>query len=418
MHTREVRGNAKCPCKSGKRYSSCCKNRQLKWFVASDGSFYKQIPLVPEAIELLNKAAEDFQRIFERAPNKDADPVFLARYLISDEEAERISTQAMRQAGVRPELIFAYQRTGGLLLTESNKEFATTKDLQDWEDAIDEYFELQECPPQSNPVEQLFNSLEEELESCIICTGYAIDLGIFENSERTPSSSSLFTVDDYVLLCVTKSMKTLRSIRALIDEDIGSDGLALARHIYENYLHSVFAINRPDMLGSLIDAVVGLKVGSHEYAMKKSGKIDSGIIIRKSDGAKFDGRITTHKMVASSDHKDDLALFDYLYRFLSDYTHPSFTGLQLVLGEKGNLDPLSNELKGEAIFFSICFSAMILDELRRLKCISSEMKRDMQTVTRRVGAKADLLLLNMYEQNDVPRHFLPLRSRLADLGRE
>ena len=213
-------------------------------------------------------------------------------------------------------------------------------------------------------------------------------------------------------------MKTLRSIRALIGENIGSDGLALARHIYENYLHSVFAINRPEMVGSLIDAVVGLKVGSHEYAMKKNGKIDSGIIIRKSDGAKFDGRISTYKMVASCDHKDDLVLFDYLYRFLSDYTHPSFTSLQLVLGEKGNLDPLSNELKGEAIFFSICFSAMILDELRRLKCISSEMKRDIQTVTRRVGAKADLLLLNMYEQNDVPRHFLPLRSRLADLGRE
>lgn len=183
MHTREVRGNAKCPCKSGRRYASCCKNRRLKWFVATDGSFCKQIPLVPEAIELLNKAAEDFQRIFERAPNKDADPVFLARYLISDEEAERISTQAMRQAGVRPERIFAYQRTGGLLLTESNKELATTKDLQDWEDAIDEYFELQKHPPQPNPVEQLFNSLEEELESCIICTGYVIDLGIFENSE-------------------------------------------------------------------------------------------------------------------------------------------------------------------------------------------------------------------------------------------
>lgn len=417
MQKREVRGNARCPCDSGKRYASCCKKRRLKWLVSSDGSYHKQVPLVPEAIEILNKAKKDYQRIFGRPPNKNADPVFLMRYLVSDEETERLAVQAMRQAGVQPELIYAYQKTGGLLLTESNEDLATTKDMKDWDDAIDEYFESQEHTPQPNPIELLFDSLEEELESCIICTGYVLDLGIVESAERTASSSSLFTVDDYVLLCATKSIKTLRSIGALINENIGSDCLALARHIYENYLHSVFAINRPEMLEHLIDAVVGLKVGSHEYARTNNGRIDNRRIIRKSDGAAFVGQISNYKMAESSDHKDDLALFAYLYSFLSDYTHPSFTSLQLVLGDEGNLDPLTNELKGEAIFFSICFSAMILDELRKLKCISPEIKQDIQTVTRRVGEKADTLLLGMYSENELPKHFMHLRSRLDDLGR-
>ena len=223
------------------------QEKSLKWLVDRDGNYYKQIPLVPKAIELLNKMKEDYQRIFEREPNKNHDPVFLMRYLISNEETERLSVEAMHCAGIQPELIYAYKRTGGLILTESNKDLATTKDLEDWHNAIDEYFESQKNSSQTNPIELLFNSLEDELEACIICTGYALDLGIVENAPRTSSSSSLFTVDDYVLLCATKSIKTLRAVRVLINENIGSDCLVLARHIYENYLHCIYAINRPEM---------------------------------------------------------------------------------------------------------------------------------------------------------------------------
>lgn len=417
VHKREIRGNAKCPCESGKRYANCCKNRRLKWLVDSDGNFYKHIPLAPEARELLQKAEDDFQRIFGRPPNKTSDPVFLTRYLVSDEETQRLTVDAMRQSGIRPEIIYAYQKTGGLLLTESNEDLATTKDIDDWNTAIDEYFDLQNNPPQPTPTEALFKSLEEELEACIICLGYALDFGIEERVEQTPSSSSFFTVDNYVLLCATKSIKTLRSVRTLINEDIGSDCLALARHIYENYLHSVFAISRPEMLEHLIDAIIGLKLGTHEYARKNNGKVDNRRIIKKSDGTVFIGQISNYKMAENSDHKDDLALFDYLYSFLSDYTHPSFTSLQLVVSNEGHLDPLSNELQGEAIFFSICFSAMVLDELRKIKCISAEIKQDIQTITRRVGAKADLVLLSMYKEIAIPKHYEALRSRLADLGK-
>lgn len=416
-HKREIRGNVKCPCESGKRYANCCKKRRLKWLVDSDGNFYKHFPLVPEARELLEKARDDFQRIFGRPPDKAADPVFLTRYLVSDEETERLTVEAMRESGIRPEIIYAYKKTGGLLLTESNEDLATTKDIEDWNNAIDEYLDLQNNPPQPTSTELLFKSFEEELEACIICIGYALDFGIEERAEQTPSSSSFFTVDNYVLLCATKSIKTLRSVRALINQDIGADCLALARHIYENYLHIVFAINRPEMLEHLIDAVVGLKLDTHEYATTSNGKVDNRRIVRKSDGAVFFGQISNYKMAESSDHKDDPALFDYMYSFLSDYTHPSFTSLQLVLSNKGHLDPLSNELQGEAIFFSICFSVMVLDELRKLKSISLEMKRDIQTITRRVGAKAGLVLLSMYEEIAIPKHYEALHSRLADLGK-
>lgn len=332
---KEIRGNSKCPCGSGLRYSGCCRKRRLKWKIDEDGNVFKEVPLVPEAVEVLDRTKEDYRRIFERDCRK-TDPVFLARYMYSDEEIERMTIREMEHAGISPQIIHAYKKTGGLMLTEANEALATTKDMEDWKQAIDEYFYLEENPPDPDPIELLFDSLGGELDSCIICLGYTLDQGIDALAVKVPSSSMYFSVDDYVLLCATKSIKTLRAIKALTTEEIGSDCLALARHIDENYLHCIFVINKPEMMEHLIDAVVGLKMGTHEYAKNSNGKTNGRRILRLSDGKSFIGQISAYRMAESSNYGSDLALFDYMYSFLSDYTHPSFNSLSLVVAEKGS----------------------------------------------------------------------------------
>jgi hypothetical protein len=121
-------------------------------------------------------------------------------------------------------------------------------------------------------------------------------------------------------------------------------------------------------------------------------------------------------MAESSPHPEDLELFDYVYSFLSEYTHPSFTGATLVLNEQGTLDPLSNELQSEALFYSICFAAMILDELRRLPLFSEDAKMDIATVVRRVGEKAEVLVAAMFEDGEPTKSFAVLRDRLMTLA--
>lgn len=412
---REIRGNAKCPCQSGRRYAACCKKQAIKWSVNESGKVYKQVPLSPKAQELLQKMSEDFLRVFERGPRED-DPIHLLRYVIGEEELERQTVQAMQKADMRPHLIYAYQKTGGLLLTRENEKLATTKDLEDWDAAIDEYYRLQKNPPEPHPVEVLLALLSDELDSCIICLGYVLEYGRESDAERISSSSELFRADDYALICATKSMKTLRAIKALLDQNIGADTLALARHLMENYLHIVYAIARPEMLRHVIDAQIGLKLGTHEFARTSNGRVDSRQILRKRDGAEFVGHISYHKMAESSPHAEDLELFDYVYSFLSEYTHPSFSGAALVLGEQGALDSLSNELQSEALFYSICFAAMILDELSRLPLFAEHAKRDISTVVKRVGAKAEMLVTAMFGDQEPTKSFAVLRNRLMTLG--
>ena len=167
MEKRELRNKEKCPCDSGKIYSSCCKKKAFRWLIDDNGSYYKEIPLTDEALVLINDGKDYFQQIFEREPRYN-DPVFLSKYIYSDDAIEKETVWAMQQADIEPHIIYAYQKTQGLLLTHENEHLATTEDLKEWEDAIQEYFQLKTNSSHSEIIDSLLNSLYEETDSWVI----------------------------------------------------------------------------------------------------------------------------------------------------------------------------------------------------------------------------------------------------------
>lgn len=54
------------------------------------------------------------------------------------EHVEHEIVQAMKQAGLDPAMIYAFEKTG-LLVTEQNEHLLSEKDLDEWGSAIDEY---------------------------------------------------------------------------------------------------------------------------------------------------------------------------------------------------------------------------------------------------------------------------------------
>lgn len=411
-HTREIHGRTKCPCESGRTYAQCCKQTDLKWCVDDNGVVLKKIPLIDEAIKLLRQAEEHFLQVFERKPHKN-DPVFLAKYLLSDVDIQREMVRGMEEAKIAPEFIYAYQKTDGLLLTEENEKLATGKDLEDWNNAIDEYFSG--VSKKLSKLEVLFQSFTEEVSACIICIGYILENEILKSAIKEKSSSKFFTVDDYVLLHVTQTANALRAIDVLLNERMSSNSLPLVRHIYENYIHIVFAVNCPDQLINLIDVPVGLSQGLYVYAKNNKGDEDKRVIIRKSDGKKFKGYISNYSMLNSSRYEEDILLFDSLYKFLSDYTHPSLTNLSLRMEKDGRMDHLKNGLEGEARFYSICISGMVLDQMRSLNCVSKRAKKDIRVIAGRISRKANELLDLLYVE-EKPENINILQTRISKLG--
>ncbi len=106
----------------------------------------RQIPLSEEMVTMLEQQRESFRLKFGREPGQQ-DPVFFdpdmdtPRPLDIDKSDEELLT-AMKAAGIAPELIHAWQRTGRLV-TEENHYLLSAKDVAEWQAAIEEYRQLQ-----------------------------------------------------------------------------------------------------------------------------------------------------------------------------------------------------------------------------------------------------------------------------------
>ena len=96
--------------------------------------------------KILKKQLRAFRKQFGRDPYP-GEPVFFN----PDADAPRAYTQPevdelMRQVAehLPPSIAYAYLKTNGMLLTESNMDRWSAEDLAEWNAAIDEYYELQE----------------------------------------------------------------------------------------------------------------------------------------------------------------------------------------------------------------------------------------------------------------------------------
>jgi len=102
------------------------------------------LPLLEEARDALLRQKETFKAKFGREPGPN-DPIFFdpnqdvpAPY--PDDRMRRETLEAMRKAGSRAEIIYAYSKTG-LLIMEGVDYPANRR--KEWNNAIDEYFELE-----------------------------------------------------------------------------------------------------------------------------------------------------------------------------------------------------------------------------------------------------------------------------------
>jgi hypothetical protein len=107
----------------------------------------KIIPMTPEAKAVFERQLEAFRVKFGRDPEPQ-DPVFFdpdadTPTQISEAKGDqywRLIIGAAAKVGIDPAKIYAMHKTGRIV-TEDNTQFLTDDELQEWNDAIDEYHE-------------------------------------------------------------------------------------------------------------------------------------------------------------------------------------------------------------------------------------------------------------------------------------
>jgi hypothetical protein len=109
------------------------------------GEAEKIIPINRETAEIIAQQKKLFREQFGREPGPD-DPLFFepgvaVPQFLSDESSDEIwksLLQAAGDSGIDPALVYAMNKTGRIV-TQQNMRFLTDADLQEWNDAVDEY---------------------------------------------------------------------------------------------------------------------------------------------------------------------------------------------------------------------------------------------------------------------------------------
>jgi hypothetical protein len=103
----------------------------------------KEEPGLPSMADVLRRQRQAFIERFGREP-REGDPIFFDPSAAQPqpmnlEVAEQKTLEAMHKAKIHPALIHAFQKTGRLLGKEGAKRLSPAE-LQEWQDAIDEWY--------------------------------------------------------------------------------------------------------------------------------------------------------------------------------------------------------------------------------------------------------------------------------------
>jgi predicted glycoside hydrolase/deacetylase ChbG (UPF0249 family) len=103
--------------------------------VDENGNAFKSIPMSEEVAQVVEEQRQRFVEQFGREPGPDDRVFFDAPH---QEHVEHEMVQAMKQAGINPAKIYAFEKTGRIV-SEDNLHLLSDADLAEWQAAIDEY---------------------------------------------------------------------------------------------------------------------------------------------------------------------------------------------------------------------------------------------------------------------------------------
>jgi hypothetical protein len=123
------------------------KKKERKPATQARDAQYEEVPIDEQTAALIQEQLQAFRAKFGRDPEGD-EPVFFdpdcdVPAPLMPEKMEEETVRAMAAAGIAPEFIHAYHRTGRIV-TEDNQDKLSPEAIAEWNAAVEEYFEWQD----------------------------------------------------------------------------------------------------------------------------------------------------------------------------------------------------------------------------------------------------------------------------------
>lgn len=232
---RLLKRDVPCPCGSGAVYGVCCRKKKIQWEQDARGRLHKSIKLSPRAATILDEQLIEFSDVFGRKP-RGSDRIFVAmNYLHNDKDMWLQIREAVINSDVQPHLAFASERTQRIL-SETNIRFVPDLEIDEWEDAVNEFYALKERGIDPHMALDFSSPAEAALviEAHSALEKATIHLGAF--IERAQRRSIVDVASFFVLYFSARSFNAAKTIFKVTSDAEARELIGIARTIYECYL--------------------------------------------------------------------------------------------------------------------------------------------------------------------------------------
>lgn len=398
-----------CPCGSQKTYNTCCKLKSIRWGFDESGALVKQLPMSLETEEKLKATDHLFEQYYGRKPDKE-DYVFSFTPIYQDELLFKVM-KALRLSGIPPEDIYAYYKTDGLLASSVNDQFISEKDKKDYMNYRDEY-----CKAINEPLADAINTIQ------LTAYGNELLISTFDKvQERLIGSLNDFIhrhsnkpngIYNYemqsevdFLFSAIKTIKTMKGIALLIDEQIPECIHALGRSLFENYMY----LNKINCDPSFFKMKLLPKVDKvhFQFVTKKDKTIDHNKVFHIETGDIYNIHVIIAELKKSFKNPEDQVLYDLYYCNSCQYVHVDVLSATNYFSTYDPYDELNPSL--QAAISTASISILLYNALIHNRLVSSRFYQDGSYLIRQLTKD---LLAAIELVNCDPKHKQPIFSTL------
>ena len=320
---------------------------------------------------MIDESEQRFIKQFGRKPTAN-DPILFDK--ISQRQVDQALTEAFLETGLDPAYLYAYQKTG-LLVWEGNLSLIPDKDIREWKATVREFRRMQKRKPTKRELDAehffacLINLTADLDRAVVFLRSIVRDHGIARNIKARRKN---YAFHDFLLFCITKTLKSLSTIQLLIKEGYGEDALSLTRSIYESYLHIAYLVTHPEKINDFVAGRVSRSAG---LCVRKKRPDGRWVYVDKETGAEFED-IKIADLAHGSRFKEDHDIHKILYKFLCEFAHPDFMSLISYLdGHK--FDEADQLMTTQATIYAGLYACLILDIFLLFKPLKYKFRKDL-----------------------------------------
>jgi hypothetical protein len=305
--------------------------------------------------------------------------------------------------------VYATWKTGLVPTTETLNIF-TDMELEEWRDAVDEFYELQEKgidPLYSGPkFSKRDNAAFVELIR-LVNRAPLILASILDRGPAVTLAPSGF----FRMLFASQALFFLKKYCTAMNLDGFDGGIDICRSVYEAYLRISYLRHSPQS-SEIFIALASVHGGAYEFR-KKGSRTNFNVLVERSTGKSISVDVSNYKMAEASGEQIDLDVYSALFRYMSGFVHPNVDSVARHFSPQEGFSIHFEANPFEGLIVSSFVTLLIFFEISELSCIRSIQRRDARFLAKKLAK--GMMKIRAGSIDIFPGQFVCLKAKIDEI---